>query len=119
MERARPPHDLAPSDFFLEWVPAAVAGDPSRSAKLADVDATIQFTLAGPEGGIFSIRILNGVVRGILGPSAEAELRVELAVETWRRLNRGELSAPEAVLKRALKFHGNFLLALRLHLILG
>jgi hypothetical protein len=51
MERARPPHDMAPSDFFLDWVPSAVGGDPARSGKLADVDATIQFTLAGPEGG--------------------------------------------------------------------
>jgi putative sterol carrier protein len=119
MERARPPHDMAPSDFFLDWVPSAVAGDPARSEKLADVDATIQFTLAGPEGGIFCIRIVSGQVQGTAGAALEPDLRVELAVETWRKLNRGELSAPEAVLKRSLKFHGNFLLALRLHLILG
>jgi putative sterol carrier protein len=40
-------------------------------------------------------------------------------VETWRALNRGELSAPEALLRRRLRISGNLVLALKLHLILG
>jgi len=40
-------------------------------------------------------------------------------VQTWRALNRGEISAPEALLRRRLKISGNLVLALKLHLILG
>ena len=119
MQRALPPDDLSPTEFFLEWVPRAVASDPSRSAKLAGVDATVEFTLVGEQGGVFSVRIVEGRVEGSVGAVDVADLRVELAVDTWRRLNRGDLSAPEAVLKRSLKFHGSFLLGLKLHLILG
>ena len=40
-------------------------------------------------------------------------------VDTWRALNRGELSAPEALLRRKVHLAGDMLLALKLHLILG
>ena len=40
-------------------------------------------------------------------------------VETWRELNRGALSAPEAVIRRRLKLRGDLLLAIKLHFILG
>lgn len=119
MERARPPDDITPTSFFLHWVPEAVALDPSRRAKLEGVDATVEFLLAGPGGGSFCIRIAQGRVEGRVGRPEAADLRVELEVETWRRLNRGEMSAPEAVLRRDLKFTGSFLLGLKLHLILG
>jgi hypothetical protein len=46
-------------------------------------------------------------------------LRICLDVDTWRSLNRGELSAPEAALRRRVKLSGNLLLAVRLHLIVG
>lgn len=119
MERARPPDDISPETFFLDWVPAAVAGDPLRQAKLAGVAATVEFALDGPQGGSFCVRIENGFVYGRVGGAASADLRVSLGVETWRSLNRGEVSAPEALLRRELRFTGSFLLGLKLHLILG
>lgn len=119
MERARPPDDISPETFFLEWVPAAVALDPARRARLEGVDATVEFALAGLGGGSFSVRIAKGMVHGSAGGAPSPDLRVDLDVETWRRLNRGEISAPEALLRRQLKFTGNFLLGLKLHLILG
>ena len=42
-----------------------------------------------------------------------------LDVETWRALNRGELSAPEAFLRRRVRLEGDHALAVKLHLILG
>jgi hypothetical protein len=44
---------------------------------------------------------------------------VRLGVDTWRALNRGDISAPEALLRRRVHIEGSFLLALKLHLILG
>ena len=40
-------------------------------------------------------------------------------LETWRALNRGEIAAPEALLRRRLQISGKLLLALKLHVILG
>ena len=47
------------------------------------------------------------------------DLRVRVDIETWRSLNRGELAAPEALLRRGLTMEGDFLLGLKLHLILS
>jgi putative sterol carrier protein len=47
------------------------------------------------------------------------DLRLELDVATWRALNDGSLSAPEAFLRRRLRVQGDFTLALKLQLIIG
>lgn len=119
MERAKPPVDITPADFFLLWVPGQVANDAERRAKLAETEATVQFDLTGAGGGRFTITISRGEVQGREGSAAEPDLRVELSVDTWRRLNAGEVSAPEAILKRDMRFTGSFLLGLKLHLLLG
>jgi putative sterol carrier protein len=118
-ERALPPDDISPAEFFTRWIGAAVAADPNRSSKLKDTRATIQFELGGNPGGIFAVKVADGRVEGSEGAVPDPDLRVEVDLETWRALNRGDLSAPEALLRRKVHMHGSFLLALKLHLILG
>ena len=100
-------------------MPDAVAGDSERRDRLGDTQATIVFELSGDGGGAYTIEVAGGVVVGREGAAPDSDLRVQLDVSTWRELNRGELSAPEALLKRRLHIRGNFLLGLKLHLILG
>ena len=119
MERARPPEDITPLEFFSQWVPTAVATDERRRRKLGDTEATIVFELEGSEGGLFSVRVSGGEVRGQAGGEASPDLRVALDVATWRELNRGTLAAPEALLRRRLRLQGDFVLGLKLHVILG
>ena len=119
MQRARPPADILPSEFFLHWVPEAIAKDAERQAKLGDTQATVVFDLSGPDGGFYTVFIDQGRVAAREGAVEDPDLCVHLDVVTWRRLNRGETSAPEAALKRKLRFEGNFLLGLKLHWILG
>lgn len=119
MERARPPADISPREFFTSWIGSAVAGDPDRRRRLGDTDATIVFDLTGPDGGTFAVRIEGQEVRGREGDVDGADLRVRVDVETWRDLNAGRIGAPQALLKRRLKLEGDFLLGLRLHVILG
>lgn len=119
MQRADPPSDISPREFFTRWVPRAVADDETRRGKLGATRATIEFTLEGEEGGVWSLRIDSGEVRGFDGGSGSADLRVQVDVPTWRQLNAGGISAPEALLKRKLRVSGDFLLALKLQLILG
>ncbi len=118
-DRARPPEDILPAYFFECWVPEAVAADPERRRRLGETRATVVFTLLGEAGGLFTVEIENGTVRGREGGVETPDLAVELDMDTWRNLNAGRLSAPEAVLKRKLRFEGSFLLGLKLHLILG
>lgn len=117
--RAHPPDDITPTDFFTHWVPRAIADDPDRRARLGEADATIEFELVGESAGAWTIRIESGRVSGHEGSSEHADLRVQTDTATWRALNRGETSAPEALLRRKVHLKGNFLLALKLHLILG
>jgi putative sterol carrier protein len=121
VERARPPDDISPREFFTRWVPDAVARDAERRTKLGDTEAKVVFTIeppgAAPEP--YTLEIAHGSVRGREGRSDAPDLDVHVDLETWRALNRGEISAPEALLRRRLRMRGNLVLALKLHLILG
>jgi putative sterol carrier protein len=119
MERAKPPADISPGEFFTRWVPDAVAMDAERRRKLGSTDATVVFQLSGEGGGDYCLRICNGAVSGEAGSVEEPDLRVRVDVETWRRLNAGQITAPEALLRRRVKLEGDFVLGLKLHLLLG
>ena len=79
----------------------------------------IVFDLHGDEAHTFSVQVANGVLIGSEGRVAEPDLEVRVDLETWRALNRGEIAAPEALLRRRLQISGKLVLALKLHLILG
>lgn len=117
--RPLPPSEIEPLDFFVRWLPEVVAGDPERRERLADTRATLQFDLLGEGGGSFLLHVESGWVRGAPGPGEAVDLRLELDVATWRALNDGSLSAPEAFLRRRLRVQGSFALALKLQLIIG
>jgi putative sterol carrier protein len=117
--RALPPRDIAPREFFETWVPEAVRSDAGRRTRIADLVAGIQFELAGPDGGDFHLRLDRGEVHGGVGPLDAPDLVLRTSVDTWRRLNAGEIAAPTALLTGQLRFHGSLYLALRLHFILG
>jgi len=118
-ERARPPADIAPADFFGHWAPDAVRSDPDRRNKLEKLRARIQFDLAGEGGGLYWLEIADGDVRGGGGRLDTPDLVLSTDLETWRQLNAGEIKAPTAVMKGKLKFQGSMYLALRIHFIIG
>ena len=117
--RALPPPDIAPIEFFERWVPERVAADPLRRQRLGETRAVLLFELFGDDGGLFTLHIEAGCVAGRAGAGEAPDLRVSLDVETWRALNQGQLSAPEAFVRRRVGLQGNLALAVKLHLILG
>ena len=117
-ERARPPDDIAPADFFRRWAPDAVNGDPERRGKIEGMNARIQFELAGPGGGAFWLELSGGAVSGDQGRLDAPDLVLSTDIETWRKLNAGEIKAPTAVMKGKLRFQGSMYLALRIHFII-
>ena len=118
-ERARPPADIAPADFFGHWAPDAVRSDPERKKKLETLRARIQFDLAGEGGGLYWLAIADADVQGGVGRIEAPDLVLMTDVATWRDLNAGEVKAPTAVMKGKLKFQGSMYLALRIHFIIG
>lgn len=119
MDRAKPPEDITPEDFFCRWVPARVAADPARQRRLAKTRAEIEFSIEGPGGGVFAVSIEDACVTGRPGAVADPNLRVRVSVEDWRALNAGYLAAPRALLERRIRLSGDLGLALQLHLILA
>ena len=113
------PAETLPLEFFERWVPERVATDAERRARLGATRAVLEFQLDGDGGGHFTVEIAAGIVEGRRGAAVGADLRVLLDVETWRALNCGALSAPEAFLRRRVRLEGNYALAVKLHLILG
>lgn len=118
-DRAVPPEDIHPADFFTRWVPERVGADHDRRRRLGDTVATLEFELIGDGGGLYTLTLEAGMVRGWEGPAEEPDLRIRLDVQTWKALNTGELSAPEAFLRRRVLLEGNLMLAVKLHLIIG
>jgi len=118
-DRARPPADIPPEDFFARWAPEAVRGDPDRRKKLENLRARIQFDLAGQGGGLYWLEIAEGDVRGGEGRLDTPDLVLATDLATWRQLNAGEIKAPTAVMKGKLRFQGSMYLALRIHFIIG
>ena len=127
VERAVPPPDIEPLEFFTRWVPRSVRGDPERQRSLGNTRATLVFELTGTGGGIFTLHLDAGQVRGSAGDIGEAQegrrrdadLRIRLDLETWKCLNTGALSATEAFLRRRVTLEGDLALAVKLHLLLG
>jgi putative sterol carrier protein len=118
-ERAKPPADISPKEFFTVWLPARVAEDQERRERLGDTAAVLLFDLGDEQGGLFTVKVADGVLIGSEGRAAEPDLEIKVDLETWRALNSGAISAPEALLRRRLHLSGKLMLALKLHLILG
>lgn len=120
-DRALPPDDISPHAFFTRWVPASVEADDSRRARLGDTEARLLFELfdAATHEREFTLYICEGRVRGEPGGTEAPDLAIRVDVETWRALNRGDLSAPEALLRRRIQIRGDLVLALKLQVILG
>jgi len=117
--RSTPPPDILPAEFFTRWVPNIVESDSDRRARLGDTRAVLAFELLGDDGGHYHLRVYEGSVTGRCGAHEAPDLCVRLDVTTWRELNEGSLSAPEAFLRRRVQLAGDLRLAVKLHLILG
>lgn len=117
--RATPPIDITPHDFFTRWIPEIVGADDDRSRQLSDTNAVIEFEITGKGGGYFSLYLREGRVYGKEQREEAPDLKVRVDLPSWRQLNSGALSAPEAFLTRRVELNGNLRLAAKLHFILG
>jgi len=79
----------------------------------------LAFELLGDGGGHFHLTLCEGLVTGLSGAPETSDLHIRLDVTTWRELNDGSLTAPEAFLRRRVQLSGDLRLAVKLHLLIG
>jgi hypothetical protein len=73
--RPLPPDDIAPDEFFTRWIPEIVAADAERRARLGAADHVLLFELEGDGGGLFHLRVREGLVEGYCGAPERVDLR--------------------------------------------
>ena len=73
-ERAKPPPEITPREFFTRWAPEQVAADEERRRRLGDSEATLEFEITGEGGGFYSVRMGRGAVHGVEGRAEPADL---------------------------------------------
>jgi putative sterol carrier protein len=95
----------------------AIAHDPTLREAAADLDLTLEQTVAdGPEGTVcWHVVLRNGRARLVDGPVSSADLRFTTTWDVAREIARGDLPAPTAFMDGHLRVGGDLTLLLRHH----
>ena len=87
-------------------------GDRFLADQAKGVNATIQYTLAGDNGGEWTITITDGEYKGVESGGVEKPtLNVMMDAEKFIEMANGDLDGRKAFLTRKLKVKGNIALA--------
>lgn len=89
------------------------------SRRAEDMNATYLFTMEGPGGGQWSMRIANGRADTEETAANAHDIEIKTKPETWMDLSSGDLSAPIAIMTRRVKISGNAGLAMKLSGLFG
>lgn len=103
-----------PRRYFLEWIPRALQERDDLASKIGDTQAVAQIELSGDGGGAWHFQIADGTVAVGDGEHAEPDFTLNMAVDTWRKMRRGEIHAQAAFMSGQMKISGNMGLAMRL-----
>lgn len=77
-----PPSDIAPAEFFENWLPAEYRR--LRADLPAPPDATVSVELSGDGGGAWSLSLSGGDLSVASGAADNANIAVKQSVEDWR-----------------------------------
>jgi putative sterol carrier protein len=115
-----PPEFLEdPDRYFLEWIPGILRNNLDANKHFGKVQSVAQFHLTGERGGWWHFVLGNGDVVVSAGEHARPGFTLTMAVETWRRLNRGEVTGLRAWLRGDVKITGSKLQFLRVARLFG
>lgn len=103
------------SPEWLEAAAEAIARDAALQTASADIDLTLEQTVAdGPEGTVcWHIVLRYGRTQLVAGPCPSADLRFTTTWETAQRIARGEEAAPAAFMEGRLRVGGDLTLLVR------
>lgn len=85
--------------------------NPSAASNL---NASYQFNISGPEGGIWAFKILNGTCELVNGGVPSPSVEIALADKDWMSIREGKLNSQMAFMQGKLKIKGDMNLAMKL-----
>ncbi len=83
-------------------------------ARLAGVNATLQFEISGRDGGNWCVNIVDGTPKVCTGKCEAADLTLLSSDEDWLKIASGEISVQMAFMTGRLKLRGDMTLAMKL-----
>ena len=85
-----------------------------RAEKAAGVNATIQYDIAGDQGGTWHAVIKDGTCAVNAGPAATPNLTINMSGQDWLDMVQGKLSGQMAFMSGKLKLKGDMGLAMKI-----
>lgn len=85
-----------------------------RAEKAAGVNATIQYDIAGDQGGTWNAVIKDGTCTVNPGPAAAPSLTLGMSSQDWLDMVGGKLSGQMAFMSGKLKLKGDMGLAMKI-----
>ena len=89
------------------FVPSAAKG----------VNAVLQFELAGDGGGTYHVKVDDGTMTIVEGPSDAPSATIKMKAEDYVKMVNGQLSGTMAFMKGQMKVTGNVMLAQKMQAI--
>jgi putative sterol carrier protein len=96
-----------PARYFLEWVPQLLRDNRAAAHRFGRVESIAQFHLTGAGGGLWHFVMGDGDVKVESGRHPAPSFTLTMNVDTWRRINRGQLSGVRAWLTRRVAIAGS------------
>jgi putative sterol carrier protein len=96
-----------PARYFLEWMPRLLRDVDGAKAHFGRMNAVAQFELSGEGGGAWYFALGGGTVEVAAGVHPKPSFTLAMTVDTWRQLNRGEVSGLRAYLRGDVKLTGS------------
>jgi len=90
-----------------------------RGDRAEDFQAIYLFTLEGPGGGQWRLKMSNGRAECEDGEGFEHDVEIKTKPELWMDLASGDLNPPMAIMTRKVKLGGNAGLAMKLGSLFG
>lgn len=83
-------------------------------SKAEGLNATIQFNLSGDNGGLYWLKIGNGVCEAGEGQAESPKMTLKAAADDWYAVSSGKLNAMQAFMSGKLKIEGDMGLAMKM-----
>ena len=90
-----------------------------RGDRAEDMQAIYLFTMEGPGGGQWRLKMSNGRAECEDGAGFEHDVEIKTKPEHWMDLGSGDLNPPMAIMTRKVKLGGNAGLAMKLSGLFG
>lgn len=88
-------------------------------AKASNLNATVQFDLSGPEGGIWHVKVADGACEVNQGATASPTATVKMEADNYVKMVKGELNAVTAFMMGQIKVEGDLNTVMKFQTLFG